>query len=94
VIPNLPSGSIGLLDETEFNFTSLISSNSSTNPLPQAILVQGHIFGKNLNFQLTQIVGGSSLVSAKVYHKTGQTVKQRNNLTSTVNKIPVKLLVI
>jgi hypothetical protein len=94
VIPNLPSGSIGLLNETEFNFTSLIPSNSSTNPLPQSILVQGHIFGKNLNFQISQIEGGSSLVSAKVYHKTGKTLKQRNNLTSTVNTIALKNLVI
>jgi hypothetical protein len=83
-----------LLDETDFNFTSLIPSNSSTNPLPKAILIQGHIFGKNLNFQLFQIVGGSSLVSEKVYKNTGRRVKQRNNLTSTINKIPVKLLVI
>jgi hypothetical protein len=93
VIPNLPSGSIGLLNETEFNFTTLIPSNSTTNPLPQAILVQGHIFGKNLNFQLTQIVGGSSLILAKVYKSTGQTVKDRNNFTSTVNAIPLKNLV-
>ena len=82
-----------MLNQTEFNFTTLIPSNSSTNPLPRAILVQGHIFGKNLNFQLNQIVSNASLVKAQVYQKTSVAVKQRNNSTSTINTIPTQNLV-
>lgn len=74
---------MGLLDQGEFNFTTLVGSNSPKNPLPQAILVQGHVLGKNLNFRLNQITSKMSLTRPQVYQKSN--IVQRNNKTWTVN---------
>ena len=81
---------MGLLNQSAFNFTTLIPSNSSKSPLPQAILVQVHILGKNLNFQLIQLSSKTSLIDPQVYQKSKL---QRNNITWSVKPMSSKKIV-
>ena len=52
---NFPNQSVGLLDESKFNFTQLNPSNSKQNPLPISILVQGNVLDEYFSTMLHQV---------------------------------------
>ena len=56
-----------MLDQNGFNFTTLVGSNSTTNPLPEQILIGGRCFGSNLNIILYQVTDVRSKVKNKVW---------------------------
>jgi hypothetical protein len=82
-------GSVGLLDQNGFNFTTLVPSNSSTNPLPLKIKIGGFCFGKNLDITLSQVTGNISLVKSKVFTQTsnnGDIVQSLTNVLVIIKK--------
>ena len=78
LIKHTGNGNVGLLDQNEFNFTVLTSSNSSKNPLPLQIKLSGHCFGKNLNIILNQVTDIRSLIKSKVWQVAGLNITQPN----------------
>lgn len=82
------TGKAGLLDQNAFNFTTLVPSNSSTNPLPLQIKIGGRCFGTNLNIILYQVQGNIALVKSKVFSQTGKNL----NLTKPSTTNPVFIL--
>ena len=60
-------GVVGLLNNDEFNFTALVLSNSSTNPLPLKIKIGGHCFGTNLNIILNRVTDFRSQVKTQIW---------------------------
>ena len=65
------TGVVGLLDQIEFNFTTLVPSNSTTNPFPQQILIRGRCFNTNLNIVLYQVSDLVSKVKSQVWIGSG-----------------------
>ena len=62
------TGVVGILDQNGFNFTTLIKSNSSTNPLPLAIKIGGYCFGTNIDKTLYRVTGVRSNVKSTVWN--------------------------
>ena len=85
------TGKVGLLDNNGFNFTTLIPTNSSTNPLPLAIKIGGYCFGTNLDITLYQVTGNISLVKSKVFTITGKNVTQNLTQSPTTNLVIIIL---
>jgi hypothetical protein len=82
------AGVVGLLDQTGFNFTSLDSSNSSTNPLPLKIKIGGYLFGNNLDITISQVTELRSKVKSNVW-EASQNISESStsNLVSLIPKL-------
>ena len=78
------TGSVGILDKNGFNFTTLIPTNSSTNPLPLAIKIGGYCFGTNIDKTLYQVTGNISLVKSKVFTITGKNLNVTQSPTNNL----------
>jgi hypothetical protein len=81
------TGVVGLLDQNGFNFTSLVPSNSSTNPLPLKIKIGGYLFGNNLDIIISQVTGLRSKVKSNVW-EAAQNISESStsNLVSFIPK--------
>ncbi len=81
------AGVVGLLDQNGFNFTSLVPSSSSTNPLPLKIRIGGYLFGTNLDIIISQVTGVRSNVKSNVWEAT-QNISE-SSTSKLVSFIPI-----